>query len=214
MGYYDLAKDARLEITRTIGEERQTWKERLKDLGIRVGNALIETGDLAAAIRHFESLRGKDSGEDELLKNRIALLYLRLGDLSAARRYIPATPNSDSTSSTALLPPLLSMAEARYDDAIREWRGLTHGANGDIATQNLAVCLLYTNHLDEAHTLLDALIDKGRSFHALTFNLATVYELRTEKARARKGELAERVAAGLIGEGGSGGERVAADFKL
>lgn len=187
----------------------------MKDLGVRVGNALVETGDLAAAIRHFESLRRKDDREDELLKSRIALLYLRLGEVAAARRYIPSTPRTDSpTSSNTLIRPLLSMAEARYEDAINEWKDLTSTPKNDIATQNLAVCLLYTNHLDEAHALLDSLIDKGRSFHALTFNLATVYELRTEKARARKGELAERVAVGLVAEEGRGGERVAADFKL
>jgi len=189
----------------------------LKDLGVRVGNALVETGDLAAAIRHFESLRRRDDRGDELLKSRIALLYLRLGEVAAARRYIPSTPRTDSpTSSNTLIRPLLSMAEARYEDAINEWKDLTSTPTpkSDIATQNLAVCLLYTNHLDEAHALLDSLIDKGRSFHALTFNLATVYELRTEKARARKGELAERVAVGLVAEEGRGGERVAADFKL
>lgn len=188
----------------------------MKDLGVRVGNALVETGDLAAAIRHFESLRRKDDSEDELLKSRIALLYLRLGEVAAARRYIPSNPPPDSTTApNTLIRPLLSMAEARYEDAINEWKDLTSSTpEGDIATQNLAVCLLYTNRLHEAHALLDSLIDKGRSFHALTFNLATVYELRTEKARAKKEELAERVAVGLVGEEGKGGERVAADFKL
>lgn len=42
--------------------------------------------------------------------------------------------------------------------------------------------------------LLTSLIDNGHSFHALTFNLATVYELRTERSRAKKLELAEKVA--------------------
>ena len=38
-------------------------------------------------------------------------------------------------------------------------------------------------------------MDQGHVFHALTFNLATVYELCTEKSRARKTELVERVVA-------------------
>lgn len=212
-GYYDLAKDARHEITRTEDkEERRIWKERLKDLGVRVGNALIEFGDLPAAVRQFENLRTNANEEDDvLLQTRIALLYLHLGDTTAASRYIP-TPN------TSLLPPLLSMAEGRYDTAIAQWQTLleapAHAPNTALLSQNLALCHLYTNNVVEAHALLDSLVEKGRSFHALTFNLATVYELCSEKARAKKGELAERVAKSVVGEGRKGGERVGADFKL
>ena len=217
-GYYDLAKDARLEFSKTKDEgERRLWKSRLKDLGVCVGNALIESGDLPAAIRHFESLRttAKNDEEDTLLKSRVALLHLRLGDLTSARRYILSSPPSSSSShstTTDFLPPLLSMAENRYLDAIPEWRALTNGPNADIATLNLALSLLYTGHLSEAHTLLDSLVEKGRSFHALTFNLATVYELCSDKSRARKGELVDRVAQNLLEAGG--GERVGGDFKL
>ena len=46
----------------------------------------------------------------------------------------------------------------------------------------------------QAYELLTSLIDDGYSFHALTFNLATVYELCTERSRAKKMELAEKVA--------------------
>ena len=72
--------------------------------------------------------------------------------------------------------------------------------------------------------LLTRLIDEGHSFHALTFNLATVYELCTERSRAKKAELAERVAERMKTErdgepeGTDGGkrwtERSNADFKL
>ena len=51
--------------------------------------------------------------------------------------------------------------------------------------------------------------EKGRSFHALTFNLATVFELCSERGRERKGELVERVV-----ERGVRGERGQGDFKL
>ena len=77
-------------------------------------------------------------------------------------------------------------------------------------TQNLAVCLFYVGKVDETVKLLEGLVDGGRSFHALTFNLATVFELCSERGRERKGELVERVAHGRVGIG----ERGAADFKL
>lgn len=67
--------------------------------------------------------------------------------------------------------------------------------------------------------LLTSLISAGHSFHALTFNLATVYELCTEKARFKKLELAADIAAGMekreeVAGRGGGGERLNSDFKL
>ena len=61
--------------------------------------------------------------------------------------------------------------------------------------------------------LLEGLVDKGRSFSALLFNLATVYEVRSEseKGRERKGELVRRVE-GMMG--GKRGERGVGEFKL
>lgn len=68
------------------------------------------------------------------------------------------------------------------------------------------------------------MVDAGHSFHALTFNLATVYELSTERSRAKKMELAEKIAGSMItveeqsdGEDGRGSvwaERGNVDFKL
>lgn len=62
-------------------------------------------------------------------------------------------------------------------------------------------------------------MEEGHSFHALTFNLATVYELCTERSRAKKMEFAERVAEKTGGSNGDEGgqaraERSNADFKL
>jgi len=53
------------------------------------------------------------------------------------------------------------------------------------------------------------LVEEGSSFHALTFNLSTIYELCTERSRALKIGLAEKIA-GM----GSKGEKANADFKL
>ena len=98
------------------------------------------------------------------------------------------------------------MSHGNYTAAIPEWRALPPS---DLVTQNLAVCLFYTGRVDESVKLLEGLVDEGMSFHALLFNLATVYELRSERGRERKGELVERVE-----KGGPVGERGAVDFKL
>lgn len=149
-GYYDLAREARGEINKTAGEKRETWKRRLEDLGVRVGNALVEMGDLAGAVRYFESFRGKANHEDGVLLSRLVLLYLRLGNMAAAGRYMEAVEDPDATTrSTAMLKPLFSMAEGRYEDSVTEWKEAQSSWGSEVVTQNLAVCLLYTGRLEE-----------------------------------------------------------------
>lgn len=57
------------------------------------------------------------------------------------------------------------------------------------------------------------MVDKGKSFQALTFNLSTIYELCTDRSRELKIQLAEQVAA-LPATARSGWEPTNADFKL
>jgi hypothetical protein len=54
------------------------------------------------------------------------------------------------------------------------------------------------------------LVEENSSFHALTFNLSTIYELCTERSRALKIGLAEKIAALPV----RGGEKANGDFKL
>lgn len=151
MGYYDLAREARIEVAKCTGKEKELWRGRLEDLGVRVGNALVEMGDLEGAARHLESLQlGRSStAEGEILRERIALLFLRIGDVAAAKRSIA---EGESGSTMDLLQPLLSMAEGRYEDAVHGWKALREApstlSRGTV-TQNLAVCLLYTGKLHE-----------------------------------------------------------------
>ena len=154
MGYYELAREARIEVSKRTGEERQMWKGRLEDLGVRVGSALVEMGDLEGAARHLESLQLGRSGTDgdEILRERIALLYLRIGDVAAARHFIG---EGESTSAIKVLQPLLSMAEGRYEDAVEGWKALREAPSTPspkMVTQNLAVCLLYTGRLDDVYS--------------------------------------------------------------
>ena len=201
-GYYDLAREARAELGKAASlEEKQNWKQRLKALALSVASALVEMGDAEAAVRHLESLRPRN-GKDEVLEGRLALLYINLGNVDAARQCL-------SNTSASNLRPLLSMADGRYADAVEQWKTLP---SSDIATQNLAVCLFYTAKVDETMELLTQMVENGRSFHALTFNLATVYELCSERASQRKENLVTGISKGIERKGG--GERGVIDFKL
>ena len=87
MTYYDLARDARLEVAKAKGEETAVWRARLADLGLRVVNALVEMGDLMGACRHLESLRMEGPGVGETMKMRLGLLWLRIGNLDLMRTF-------------------------------------------------------------------------------------------------------------------------------
>ena len=160
MGYYDLAREARTEAFKAQGEERKLWEERLSDLGLRVGNALVEMGDLDSAARHLESLRvGVPVEERDKVKARLALLYLRIGDVTAARNCFAVKDDASEVEPGAngVLEALCSMAEGRYEHAVTEWRKLRQGTlmkNDEMVAQNLAVCLLYTGRMSEVWRLI------------------------------------------------------------
>lgn len=138
-----------------MDSERNVWKERLADLGVRVGNALVEMGDFVSALRHFDSLRRPDGITDNMLNWRLALLHLRLGNAGASRKHVEAaeTEMEEETekSHVAVLWPLLHMAERNYKTAAEKWNLLSKISGSDLAAQNLAVCLLYTSHSTQVH---------------------------------------------------------------
>jgi trafficking protein particle complex subunit 12 len=146
-GLYELAFEARKESMQpTLDDtEKQVWKDRLSDLGIRTVSALVEMGDLDAARR---SLRNLGNPEDVRNQARAVLLALRIGDLAFARQ----TLEHSSVLQDGILNPLTAMSEGSYDEAAIKWKALLEGPVGPIkpmAVQNLAVCLLYTGQLNE-----------------------------------------------------------------
>lgn len=149
-GLYEIGLEARREVMRSGASEseRNVWRQRLADLGVRSINALIEMGDFDAARRSLGNLRVPGT-ETEITKLRKALLLLRVGDLDAAGEVFNDT---NDTKEAALLKPLISMSDGRYSDAVTEWRILGEDrtrTDGALVAQNLAVCLLYTGQLDQ-----------------------------------------------------------------
>ncbi|KAK1139609.1 hypothetical protein N8T08_000614 [Aspergillus melleus] len=212
-GLFEIGLEARREIMRPdiSLEERQIWKERLSDLGIRSVNALIEMGDFNAARRSLHSLQTSPT-ESDFDRLRKALLYLLIGDLDAAQKLV-----QDSDDTGAIYPPLLSMAEGRYGDAVSEWKALldngTKRPDEAMISQNMAVCLLYTGRLNEAREVLESLVQTNQSFYSLVFNLSTVYELCSDKADKLKTTLVDTVAQQPV-TGDVNLDRPNVDFKL
>ncbi|KAI9673140.1 MAG: hypothetical protein M1817_003002 [Caeruleum heppii] len=227
VGYWDLGRDARarlLSLKEKDGEEetkgRKMWKRRLRDLGLRAAEGLKDMGDLEGAVRHLRTLAASSNNErgDTDLQARLALLYIQLGDVGSARRCFPSDEQPSGVNGQ-ILSALCAMADGDYDEAVKKWQSLLDsdtysGQEKPIITQNLAVSLLHVGELDRACSMLESLTDgaETEAFHALTFNLATLYELCAgERAVGKKRELVETVAKGT---GQSGLVMRNADFKL
>ncbi|KAK0661632.1 hypothetical protein QBC41DRAFT_35830 [Cercophora samala] len=214
MSYYELAREARVKLAEAMGEHdnssRELWRERLEDLGVRVAGALVEMGDVKGAGEHLRGLKIGDSGKMEMMR---ALLWLRLGDVDAARGCVMKGEGRGVTRGEKVVLALCDMADGEYEQAVGKWRELGEEEGGDeMVTVNLAVCLLYVGKMQEGRALLEGMVDTGRSSHTLLFNLTTMYELCTERARSLKVKLSEKVAA--MEETNDGWEKTNADFKL
>lgn len=222
MGYYDLAREARLLSARLKSqadsdpsnndEEKKMWEARLGELGILVASALIEMGDLSGAAHHLSTLRSLP-GQPNIAVMK-ALLYILIGDIQAAESCVPQISSDLPAPST--ISALISMSSGDFPLAIAQWKALLEtDPKNALYAQNLAVTLIYTNQMAEARSLLEGLVDQGNSFHALTMNLSIVYELCTEKSKGMKIALAEKVARLEKAEQGyEGWEKVNADFRL
>ncbi|KAK4134460.1 hypothetical protein BT67DRAFT_462123 [Trichocladium antarcticum] len=163
----------------------------------------------AAAGRH-------DHGGMEVWKARLGDLGVRvagalveMGDLMGAAAHLwGLRPASGGGMREALLWLHLGDFEA----ALGKWRALREVVEDEMVGVNEAVCLLYVGKMQEGRALLESLVDSGRSSHTLLFNLTTMYELCTDRSRALKVKLSEKVAA--MGERADGWEKTNADFKL
>ncbi|KAF2834969.1 hypothetical protein M501DRAFT_1044942 [Patellaria atrata CBS 101060] len=216
MGYYELARDARTAILKAVDAvEKDLWTARLEELGVRVASALIEMGDLEGAARHLRTLRADTEGDMKSLRKvheLEAMVWLKVGDVDAAKRCLSLS-SSDEAEANGIVKALILTVGGNYRAAADAWADL-HNADPDDAMilQNLAICKLYTGYVGEARDLLSSIANTGPSFHSLTFNLATVYELCSEKPHVSKMELAARLADKEPTE--TGWERESVDFKL
>ncbi|ROW16706.1 hypothetical protein VPNG_01534 [Cytospora leucostoma] len=209
MGYYELAREARSKIAGALAAHdnsaSEVWKERLVELGIKVAGALIEMDDLAGAKHHLAGLKNRADGKLSMAK---ALLWLHLGDTTAARRCV-----QEGDSGERIVAALCAIADGEYEAALGIWEELREELDGDeMVAVNLAVCLLYTGRMEEGREILEGLVADGYASHTLLFNLTTMYELCTDRSKSLKGKLAERVAE--MEPTPRGWEKCNVDFKL
>ena len=220
MGYYELARECRESIIRANEDSEKTlWRRRLRDCGIRVANTLVEMGDLEGAGRHLGTLSKSDADLDSAETREVlvveTLVWLRVGDLTSARRCLAQASEAESDELLdGTLAALVQLADSDYEAAASSFRALHEQFPEDaMVAQNLAVCLLYTGRIADAKSLLSSLVDQSPPFYSMIFNLSTVFELCTERNRDKKIEVAEKLASRKDGAG-VGWERSTVEFKL
>ena len=194
---YDLGLECREHIAdlSATQEERRIWANRLEEIGIRVVNALIEMGDLDCARRTLMLLKPTNPGQGLRWKTDLILLNIRIGDLTVAKKLL--TEHNDYQSVNASLQPLLMLAEGHYEDAAEAWEHLLDNhpsvEESRLISQNLAVASLYSGHVEKTAEIMERMIEDGNSAPSLVLNLATLYDLSSEKARDHKMVLANRL---------------------
>ena len=152
MNYYSLAREARLRVRRSE-TDRELWRSRLQDVSIRIANALVHMDDLGGAVRHLESL---PVSQGAYMSQRLALVYLSIGDVERARHCLSQT-DQQRDRPDAYLRALCDMADGDYEAALNGENGWlanqeSHdGIKGSaLIKQNIAGCYLYTGKIQEA----------------------------------------------------------------
>jgi hypothetical protein len=146
MSYYELARDARAQLAaatvRRDNSARELWKDRLADLGLRIAGVLIEMDDLGGAADHLASMHSRGDGKIEMSR---ALLWLQIGDTSAARECVPK-----GEAGARVVDALCDMADGEYGSALETWKELIEEYDDDeMIGVNTAVCLLYVGKMQE-----------------------------------------------------------------
>jgi len=213
MALYALASEVRAHVREAQDEhdqmERDLWSARLRDLGLRVADSLVEMGELETAGRHLATLTDVDVDDIAVRK---ALLRVRVGDVTGARRSIQEV---QSPQRKATLEALLKVADGDLSNAAEAWRQLAED-DPEYASfaQNLAVCMLYTGHIAEARRVLEDLAERLPAFPSLLLNLSTVYELCTKRAMERKTGLIHKMADKRPAPDSGGWEPAKYEFKI
>lgn len=194
---YDTAAECREHLLSplTSADERPLWAQRLSQVSIHVVNALVEMGDLDCAARTLASLKPSQADDVATWEARMILLRIKMGHVIKAKSLLNASQVPDPAKS--MLTALLAISQGRIDEAallLSQIDPSVDPAVSALVRQNLAVAYLYNGEIKKAKLTLEELVDQGHSFQTLTINLATIYDLTSDRARDLKMALVSNVA--------------------
>lgn len=204
MGLYALSSECRTLAQKARTEKDDSafklWKDRLSDLGLKVANELVEMGELETAQRHLDTLSSATTADDisatDKMCIRKTLLWLKIGDTQAAKKCLATSSTADESTNLQrqVLEALVHFSASDFSSAVSALQALAEKyPSNPLIKHNLAIAYLYNNNVVLASETLEALVTEDEVlFPTLLFNLSTVYELRTERARQRKLELVDK----------------------
>ncbi|KAG0284095.1 Trafficking protein particle complex subunit 12 [Linnemannia gamsii] len=177
------------------------WQDIAGQLHLMVLNYLVELKDYPSATKHARDL-SRNYPRDVNFQSGLGRLYLQLGDLVRAEEVfneVEAMVKSHrSETEQAHFRLQLTMNQALLAVTQGQWltakaafeEVLTQEPENLAATNNLAVCELYAGQLNEAiprvEKLMFAYPTSAGTSEPLVFNMATLYELRTEGSFRKK----------------------------
>ncbi|KAF9129995.1 hypothetical protein BGX30_013685 [Mortierella sp. GBA39] len=177
------------------------WQDIAGQLHLMVLNYLVELKDYPAATKHARDLSRKYP-RDVNFQSGLGRLYLQLGDLVRAEEVFKEVEtmvkSHRSEAEQAHFRLQLTMNQALLAVTQGQWMSakaafeevLAQEPENLAATNNLAVCELYAGQLNEAiprvEKLMFAYPTSAGTSEPLVFNMATLYELRTEGSFRKK----------------------------
>ncbi|KAF8317923.1 hypothetical protein DL93DRAFT_482759 [Clavulina sp. PMI_390] len=179
-------------------EEVELWKERCARVGLLMASQLFEMLDFKGARRilHDLSTTNASGAPSAKLLSGLGRLQLEAGDTASANSYFQqsATLHDATDQSRGIDSALLAVARGEWTGAERLLRGVLKTYPDDVVAINaLSVALLNLGKLDESVQVLESVLKTSPSTlvvaEPLVFNLATLYELKSSTAPAKKREL-------------------------
>ncbi|KAF9134295.1 Trafficking protein particle complex subunit 12 [Mortierella sp. 14UC] len=177
------------------------WQDIAGQLHLMVLNYLVELKDYPAATKHARDLSRKYP-RDVNFQSGLGRLYLQLGDLVRAEEVFKGVETMvhthHSETEQAHFRLQLTMNKALLAVTQGQWLAaktafeevLAQEPENLAATNNLAVCELYAGQLNEAIPRIEKLMfaypTSAGTSEPLVFNMATLYELRTEGSFRKK----------------------------
>ncbi|KAI8360317.1 hypothetical protein B0O80DRAFT_381285 [Mortierella sp. GBAus27b] len=184
---------------------KKQWRDITGQLHLMVLNCLVELNDLPAATRHGRELV-KRYPQDINLHSGLGRLYLQLGDVTRAEevfKNVEELVTNHNYSETerahfqlqlATNRALLAVTQGQWQVAKSAFEEvLSREPENLTATNNLVVCELYAGQLNDAIPRLERLMfaypTSAGASESLVFNMATLYELRTEGYLRKKQQM-------------------------
>ena len=162
---------------------------------------LARQKDFVSALAVAERRRGRE-GDSFRVLSMMGQLSLELGDVGRAEKAFSESISAKggSAEERAMNEGLLLVAKNDYEAALERFEAVLAMGETEMAvaaTNNKAVCLLFTRRLGEAVALLEGrLMSKPGQFLEEVFvsNLCTLLDLHSEKPAEKKAEIAKLAA--------------------